>query len=135
MNEPQFKIHGIERRLVKKELSELKSYVKNFWHHHQLDKDMTSFYGNKKNYPMSDEEVQKKFDEANSKIKHLENKLSIPYKDKMSMLEKLKKHLEETPREKLLEEWEEMKEWDGVGPTVEEFINKKNGNYFIKLQK
>ena len=44
MNEPTYKIHGIERRQLKKELGELKRYVKNFWYYHQLDKDMTSFY-------------------------------------------------------------------------------------------
>ena len=53
MNIPQFKIHGEQRRVVKKELGELKRYIKNFWHYHQLDKDMASFYGGKEDYPLA----------------------------------------------------------------------------------
>jgi hypothetical protein len=37
--------------------------------------------------------------------------------------EELKKHFENTSREKLLEEWEKSAESDKVGPTVEEFLN------------
>jgi len=79
MNEPQYKINGLERRKVKKELSELKSFAKNFWHFHQLDKDMTSFYGGTENYPMNDELAKQKFDYTNDRIKILEEQLSIPY--------------------------------------------------------
>jgi len=79
MNEPTYKIHGIERRQLKKKLGELKRYVKNFWYYHQLDKDMTSFYGGKDGYPMSDEEAQKRVDKANSEIKALEKRLSVLY--------------------------------------------------------
>jgi hypothetical protein len=79
MNNPQYKINGLERRKVKKELSDLKSHVKNFWHFHQLDKDMTSFYGGASNYPMNDDLAKQKFDRANEKVKELEKSLSIPY--------------------------------------------------------
>lgn len=37
-------------------------------------------------------------------------------------VEKLKKYFEETPREKVLEDWEKTKEWDNVGITVEEVL-------------
>jgi hypothetical protein len=77
MNAPTYKISGLERRKVKKELSELKSHVKNFWHYHQLDKDMSSFYGSTNNFPMSDDEAQKRFDRTNEKIKVIEEKLSV----------------------------------------------------------
>jgi hypothetical protein len=79
MNEPIYKIHGIERRQVKKELGKLKRYVKNFWYYHQLDKDMNSFYGDKKDYPMTDEEAQKRLDKAKKQIDALEQKLSVLY--------------------------------------------------------
>ena len=78
MNSPQFKIFGNERRAVKKELGELKRYVRYFWYYHQLDKDMTSFYGGN---PMSDEKAQMKFDTANEKIKVLEEKLAVPFEN------------------------------------------------------
>ena len=56
-NRPIYKIHGFERRAKKKEFSSLKSLVKNFWHSHQMDKDMTDFYGGHEGYPMSDEKA------------------------------------------------------------------------------
>ena len=79
MNEPTYKIHGIERRQLKKELGELKRYVRNFWHYHQLDKDMTSFYGYKDGYPMSDDEAQQRVDKAKNQIEQLEERLSVLY--------------------------------------------------------
>lgn len=77
MNEPIYKIHGIERRKLKKELGELKLYVKNFWYYHQLDKDMNSFYGGKEGFPMSDDEAQKMVNKAEKQIQELENRLSV----------------------------------------------------------
>jgi hypothetical protein len=59
---------------IKKELGKLKRYVKNFWYYHQLDKDMTSFYGG---YHMSDDEAQKRVDETKKQIQELENRLSV----------------------------------------------------------
>lgn len=81
MSEPTYKIHGLERRQLKKELGKLKRYVKNFWYYHQLDKDMTSFYGGKDGYPMSDDEAQKRVDEAKKQIQELENRLSVLFKN------------------------------------------------------
>jgi len=79
MGNPTYKIHGAKRRELKKELGELKRFVKNFWYYHQLDKDMTFFYGGNGNYPMSDEEAQKSVDKANKQIEALEKQLSVLY--------------------------------------------------------
>jgi hypothetical protein len=78
-NQPTYKIHGTERRKLKKELSELKSFVKNFWYYHQLDKDMTSFYGGTETYPMGDEKANEIVESSKKKIKILEDKLSVLY--------------------------------------------------------
>jgi hypothetical protein len=75
-NEPQFKIHGTERRTLKKRLSFLKSFVKTFWYDHQMEKDMSSFYGGNM---MSDEDAQKMFDEKTLSIVKLEEELAVPY--------------------------------------------------------
>lgn len=79
MNLLKFKINGQERRKLKKELSELKSSANNFWYYHQLDKDMCSFYGSTKDYPMSDEKARERIDEINIKIKGLEEQLAVLY--------------------------------------------------------
>lgn len=79
MNKPTYKIHGTERRQLKKELGELKRYVKNFWYYHQLDKDMTSFYGGTEGYPMSDVEAKKRVDKAQKQIQEIEGRLSVLY--------------------------------------------------------
>lgn len=71
---PIHKVHGSERRKLKKELSELKHYVKNFYYFHQLDIDMFSFYGG--NISINDENGENKIDEINLKIKLLEEALN-----------------------------------------------------------
>lgn len=75
-NRPIFKIHGLARREKKKELSLLKSVVKNYWYAHQLDKDMTSFYGGHEGYPMSDEKSKEIFEKRKQEIEKLESLLS-----------------------------------------------------------
>ena len=53
-------------------------------------------------------------------------KIIIPQeepKQSSNFYEDLKKHFENTPKDKLLEEWEKSAESDKVGPTVEEFLN------------
>ena len=75
----KFKVHGKERREKKKELHKIKSFVKNFWHYHQLDNDMTSFYGGKDTFPMSDEDAQKMFSKKKKEIEKMEELLSVPY--------------------------------------------------------
>lgn len=78
-NSPQFKIHGKERRELKKKLAFSKSFLKHFWSCHQMDKDMASIYGGKDDYPMSDIDAQKRYDEEVKKIEKMEEKLSVPY--------------------------------------------------------
>lgn len=77
--EPQYQIHGAERRELKKELASLKSYARNFYYYHQLDKDMTSFYGGTGDYPMSDSKADAHYQAVIVKIEKLEEKLSTPY--------------------------------------------------------
>ena len=77
MNQPIYRINGIERRKLKKELSELKSILKNYFHYHQLDKDMASFYGESEEYPMSDNEAEKRYIKILSEVKELEERLSV----------------------------------------------------------
>lgn len=38
------------------------------------------------------------------------------------LLNQLKKHFENTPREELEKEWEELSEYNNIGPTVEEYL-------------
>ena len=40
----------------------------------------------------------------------------------MSIVEDLRHHLATTPKEQLEKEWEDLKEWGNVGPTVSEFL-------------
>ena len=68
MNESPFKISGQERREKKKELSFLKSYVKNFWHYEDIDR----VYGG----GLDDSLCQLRIDEAHREIKELESELS-----------------------------------------------------------
>ncbi len=76
-NPPIYKINGLERRAKKKELSLLKSLVKNFWYYHQLDKDMNYFYGGgKEGYPMSDEQANIRIEKAKKEIEGMELILS-----------------------------------------------------------
>ena len=63
-DKPQFKIHGGKRREKKKKLADLKSFKKDFWHCHQMDKDMASIYGGKDTYPMNDEKAKKMYDKT-----------------------------------------------------------------------
>jgi hypothetical protein len=72
METPKFKISGKKRRIVKTRLSFLKSYLKTFWWDHQMEKDMSSFYGGT---VMSDEDAQIKYNEAADEISAIEKKL------------------------------------------------------------
>lgn len=78
-NLPQYKINGVERRKLKKELSDLKSSCNNFWYYHQLDKDMCSFYGGYGDFPMSDEKAMEKLESYKVRIKEIEERLSVLY--------------------------------------------------------
>lgn len=70
MNESPFKISGQERREKKKELSFLKSYVKNFWHYEDIDRA----YGG----GLDDSLCQARIEEAQREIEELELELHEP---------------------------------------------------------
>ena len=70
MNESPFKISGQERREKKKELSSLKSYVKNFWHYEDIDRA----YGG----GLEDFECKIRIDNAEREIKIIESELAEP---------------------------------------------------------
>lgn len=72
-----FLTRGIERKNLKKELSELKSCAKNFPYFHQLDKDMATFYGGSDEYPLSDEKAKERIEEINDRIKKIELQLTL----------------------------------------------------------
>ena len=73
----KFKISGQERRNLKKLLNEFKAFEKNFWYYHQLDKDMCDFISPEKvgEYPMSDEEAQKRYDKVLGEIERITKQL------------------------------------------------------------
>jgi hypothetical protein len=48
--------------------------------------------------------------------------------------EKLKEYFENTPREKVLEDWNKSAHLDNVGPTVDEFIENSNKEIFKNLK-
>ena len=54
----------------------------------------------------------------------------------MSIAERLRKHFEEASQEELDKEWEELKHWNEVGPTVDEYFEslKKYGLYPKELE-
>ena len=80
MNEPTYKIHGLERRKLKKELAETKHFVKNFWYFYQLEKDMHKIYGlDTEEKMMTKKQAQKMLDRANLKITEIEQRLSVLY--------------------------------------------------------
>lgn len=79
-NQPTYKINGLERRKVKKKLAELKSFVKDFWHYHNLDKDMYSFYSPDDNSIMSDANAQLLYDSKIEEIDKITTELDEPYK-------------------------------------------------------
>lgn len=70
MNESPFRISGQERREKKKELSSLKSYVKNFWHYEDIDR----VYGG----GSDDIDCRQMIDRAKKEIEELESELSEP---------------------------------------------------------
>jgi hypothetical protein len=72
----KFKISGDDRRILKKRLSFLRSFYKNFWQEHQMEKDMNSFYGGT---TMTDDRAKMIYDNTNLEILKLENLLKEEY--------------------------------------------------------
>lgn len=79
----KFKISGKVRRQLKKELSSLKHFVRDFWYWHQMDKDMSSFYGSTASqqpsctdtFPMSDEDAKVMYNVRLEEINEIKTKL------------------------------------------------------------
>jgi hypothetical protein len=46
----------------------------------------------------------------------------MAYKAYKKISEKLKEHFQNASKEELDKEWEELKEWNEIGPSVEEYI-------------
>lgn len=61
---------------MKKRAAELRSFIKNFWRFHQLDKDMTLFYGGSEGFPMSDASANLIYKKKEKELIALENKLN-----------------------------------------------------------
>ena len=68
MNEPQFVISGKERRALKKELNQLKRYLKMFWYYDDIDR----VYGG----GLSDEEIEIILAKTKKEILRLETELN-----------------------------------------------------------
>ncbi len=68
MNESPFRISGQARREKKKELSELKYFVKMFWHYEDIDR----VYGG----GLSDDECNETIAKAEEEIRMLESELA-----------------------------------------------------------
>ena len=56
-------------------------------------------------------------------------------KEQISIVERLKTHLATTPREELDRECEELKHWNSVGPTVDEYIYGRTGATMLKIKR
>ncbi|MCB0514467.1 MAG: hypothetical protein R2798_00215 [Chitinophagales bacterium] len=50
-----------------------------------------------------------------------------------SIVEKLKKYFETTSDEQVLKDWEKTKEFDEVGPIMDDFLNQTNWYFKIKI--
>lgn len=53
--------------------------------------------------------------------------------DMENMIEKLNKYFNTTSRDQVLKDWEKTKEFDQVGPIMDEFLNETNWFFRIKL--
>jgi hypothetical protein len=79
--------------------------------------------------PLNLEKLESKLDNALSKetTESLTNWLNSKRdKQEPNFYEKLKEYFENTPREKVLEDWNKSAHLDNVGPTIDEFIENSN---------
>ena len=72
MNDPEFLIHGIERRKLKKKLSEMKYFLKMFNYYNDID----TVYGG----GIDDEEKEKRLLEVQNEVNKIQIKLSLKYR-------------------------------------------------------
>jgi hypothetical protein len=71
MNDPEFLIHGIERRKLKKKLSEMKYFLKMFNYYNDID----IVYGG----GIEEEEKEKRLLEVQNEVNKIRIKLSLKY--------------------------------------------------------
>jgi hypothetical protein len=71
MNDPEFLIHGIERRKLKKKLSEMKYFLKMFNYYNDID----IVYGG----GIDEEEKEKRLLEVQNEVNKIRIKLSLKY--------------------------------------------------------
>lgn len=71
MNEPEFIIHGIERRKLKKKLAEMKQFLRMFNYYNDID----IVYGG----GVDDEEKEKRLLEVQNEVNKIEFNLSLKY--------------------------------------------------------
>lgn len=72
MNDPEFLIHGIERRKLKKKLSEMKYFLKMFNYYNDID----IVYGG----GIDEEEKEKRLLEVQNEVNKIQIKLSLKYR-------------------------------------------------------
>jgi len=77
MTKPQFKIHGEERRQMKKELSLLKRSLKDYWFHWGISNDLYEVYDSQ-NF-INEKDAVILYDAKEYEIKRLEQLLEEPY--------------------------------------------------------
>ena len=71
MNDPEFIIHGIERRKLKKKLSEMKQFLRMFNYYNDID----IVYGG----GIDDDEKEKRLLEVQNEVNKIEFNLSLKY--------------------------------------------------------
>jgi hypothetical protein len=54
--------------------------------------------------------------------------------DMESIVEKLKKYFESTSNEQVLKDWEKTKEFDEIGPIMDDFLSHTNWHFKIKFE-
>lgn len=71
MNDPEFLIHGIERRKLKKKLAEMKQFLRMFNYYNDID----IVYGG----GIDDDEKEKRLLEVQNEVNKIEFNLSLKY--------------------------------------------------------
>lgn len=81
-NKPTYKIHGETRKKLKKELSETKAFLKNFWRSHNEEKFAYEYHGCASEYTQKqDEDAKRVYNREKARAECLEQLLSEPYED------------------------------------------------------
>lgn len=72
----QYKISGKERKAKNKELSLLKSFLKNYWSNHQANKDMFALFGSSSENIITDKKAKEVFDTRFKEMEKLQEDLT-----------------------------------------------------------